>query len=32
VAEVVRWHPDRNQPRIPGDGHAWAYGGVAVKP
>lgn len=32
VVEVVRWRPDANRDRIPGDGHAWAYGGVAVKP
>ncbi|MDH2430758.1 SAM-dependent methyltransferase [Sphaerisporangium sp. TRM90804] len=32
VVEVVQWRPDRYQEPIPGDGHAWAYGGVAVKP
>ncbi|MEO3814107.1 SAM-dependent methyltransferase [Sphaerisporangium sp. B11E5] len=32
VVEVVRWRPDRNQASIPGGGHAWAYGGIAVKP
>jgi S-adenosyl methyltransferase len=32
VVEVVQWRPDRHQAPIPGGGHAWAYGGVAVKP
>ncbi|MFC4536753.1 SAM-dependent methyltransferase [Sphaerisporangium dianthi] len=32
LVEVVRWRPDHLQDQIPGDGHAWAYGGVAVKP
>ncbi|GIH21763.1 hypothetical protein Aph01nite_00730 [Acrocarpospora phusangensis] len=33
LVEVVDWHPDEDeyQEPIPG-GHAWAYGGVAVKP
>ncbi|ETK36760.1 SAM-dependent methyltransferase [Microbispora sp. ATCC PTA-5024] len=34
LVEVVRWRPDESayQEWIPGGGHAWAYGGVAVKP
>ena len=34
VAEVVLWRPDatERQEHIPGGGHAWAYGGIAVKP
>ncbi|WP_061298607.1 SAM-dependent methyltransferase [Herbidospora cretacea] len=34
LAEVVTWRPDEDeyQETIPGGGHAWAYGGVAVKP
>ncbi|MBP2708443.1 SAM-dependent methyltransferase [Microbispora sp. RL4-1S] len=33
VVEVVRWRPDeRGAEHIPGGGHAWAYGGIAVKP
>ncbi|WP_169953670.1 SAM-dependent methyltransferase [Microbispora sp. H11081] len=34
VVEVVRWRPDETerQEHIPGGGHAWAYGGIAVKP
>ncbi|WP_030452584.1 SAM-dependent methyltransferase [Herbidospora cretacea] len=34
VVEVVTWRPDEDeyQAPIPGGGHAWAYGGVAVKP
>ncbi|WP_066364227.1 SAM-dependent methyltransferase [Herbidospora mongoliensis] len=34
LVEVVTWRPDENeyQEPIPGGGHAWAYGGVAVKP
>ncbi|MEW9551962.1 SAM-dependent methyltransferase [Nonomuraea sp. NPDC050783] len=33
LVEVVTWRPDPDeyQERIPGD-HAWAYGGLAVKP
>jgi hypothetical protein len=33
LVEVVDWRPDENeyQEPIPG-GHAWAYGGVAIKP
>ncbi|GAA0423182.1 hypothetical protein Acor_74030 [Acrocarpospora corrugata] len=33
LVEVVDWRPDENeyQEPIPG-GHAWAYGGIAVKP
>ena len=34
VVEVVKWRPDESERRehIPGGGHAWAYGGVAIKP
>ncbi|GAA3257836.1 SAM-dependent methyltransferase [Nonomuraea helvata] len=34
VVEVVDWRPDEDeyQEPIPGGGHAWAYGGIAVKP
>jgi hypothetical protein len=34
VVEVVDWRPDEDeyQEEIPGGGHAWAYGGIAVKP
>ncbi|MGC5015192.1 SAM-dependent methyltransferase [Streptosporangium sp. DT93] len=34
LVEVVTWRPDENdyQEPIPGGGHAWAYGGLAVKP
>ncbi|MEU4408505.1 SAM-dependent methyltransferase [Streptosporangium sp. NPDC023963] len=34
LVEVVTWRPDENeyQESIPGGGHAWAYGGLAVKP
>ncbi|WP_440103504.1 SAM-dependent methyltransferase [Streptosporangium sp. H16] len=34
LVEVVTWRPneDEYQESIPGGGHAWAYGGVAVKP
>ncbi|MBX6383594.1 MAG: SAM-dependent methyltransferase [Microbispora sp.] len=34
IVEVVQWRPDPAEPQehIPGGGHAWAYGGVAVKP
>ncbi|MFG1865872.1 SAM-dependent methyltransferase [Microbispora bryophytorum] len=34
VVEVVKWRPDHreHQEHIPGGGHAWAYGGVAIKP
>jgi hypothetical protein len=34
LVEVVDWRPDESEYRepIPGGGHAWAYGGVAVKP
>ncbi|MFI6316750.1 SAM-dependent methyltransferase [Nonomuraea sp. NPDC050556] len=33
VVEVVHWRPeDEGQGAIPGGGHAWAYGGLAVKP
>ncbi|GGK94062.1 hypothetical protein Sme01_58220 [Sphaerisporangium melleum] len=34
LVEVVQWRPDRHSfgDYIPGGGHAWAYGGVAVKP
>ncbi|WP_248963859.1 SAM-dependent methyltransferase [Sphaerisporangium perillae] len=32
MVEVVRWRPDEVQDAIPGDRHAWAYGGVAIKP
>jgi hypothetical protein len=34
VVEVVDWRPDKDeyQEPIPGGGHAWAYGGIAVKP
>ncbi|WP_250212889.1 SAM-dependent methyltransferase [Acrocarpospora catenulata] len=31
LVEVVLWRPDEPREYIPG-GHAWAYGGVAVKP
>ncbi|MEU8198404.1 SAM-dependent methyltransferase [Microbispora amethystogenes] len=31
LVEVVRWRPDDGFEYIPG-GHAWAYGGVAIKP
>ncbi|WP_432929391.1 SAM-dependent methyltransferase [Microbispora sp. CA-135349] len=32
IVEVVQWRPDERQEHIPGGGHAWAYGGIAVKP
>ncbi len=34
VVEVVKWRPDASERRehIPGGGHAWAYGGAAIKP
>ncbi|WP_433496568.1 SAM-dependent methyltransferase [Sphaerimonospora sp. CA-214678] len=34
VVEVVKWRPDEDGHRehIPGGGHAWAYGGIAIKP
>ncbi|MER6830151.1 SAM-dependent methyltransferase [Streptosporangium sp. NPDC000563] len=34
LVEVVTWRPDEDeyQEPIPGGGHAWAYGGLAVKP
>jgi hypothetical protein len=34
VVEVVKWRPNESERRehIPGGGHAWAYGGVAIKP
>ncbi|MEV7971182.1 SAM-dependent methyltransferase [Sphaerisporangium sp. NPDC088356] len=34
VVEVVAWRPDHDQlqEHIPGGGHAWAYGGIAIKP
>ncbi len=34
VVEVVKWRPGKGeyQEHIPGGGHAWAYGGVAIKP
>jgi O-methyltransferase involved in polyketide biosynthesis len=31
LVEVVTWRPDASQEDIPG-GHAWAYGGLAIKP
>ncbi|MEW9534716.1 SAM-dependent methyltransferase [Microbispora sp. NPDC049125] len=31
LVEVVLWRPDANREQIPG-GHAWAYGGIAIKP
>ncbi|GAA3009119.1 SAM-dependent methyltransferase [Streptosporangium longisporum] len=34
LVEVVEWRPAEDEYReaIPGGGHAWAYGGLAVKP
>ncbi|GAA3422019.1 SAM-dependent methyltransferase [Streptosporangium vulgare] len=34
LVEVITWRPDEDQYQetIPGGGHAWAYGGLAVKP
>nr|AQQ75289.1 hypothetical protein [uncultured bacterium] len=33
LVEVVQWRPERpGAEYIPGGGHAWAYGGIAVKP